>query len=317
MCDKSEKKTQSTQTQSIPGWLESVSKSLAERTQQQADKPFEVYNGQRVADFSADQNTAFQRLRDFVSDPSMQAPIEKAMTSEAGTIGTERVVDESGRLGAIADYINPFAEKALQPALAKIQEQADARRKQINAGATAARAFGDARHGIVESNLDKVTSQAIGDTAATAMAGAFDRAMTTRAADLNRFGDVDAKNASLQETELNRGVAASQAMQNQMIQQLQALLNAGGQQQGKDQAELDAQYQEFIRKVSNDPNQLKLLASVLSSLPYSKTTTGSATETAPDNSILGLIGSLGGAALGTAPVSNAIAAMLGGAATQK
>ncbi len=317
MCKESEKKTQSTQTQAIPDWLESVSRSLAENTQKQVDKPFEVYSGDRVADFSADQNTAFQRLRDFAADPSTQDPIRKAMTAEAGTIGTERVVDEGGRLGDIADYMNPYIDKALQPALTKIQEQADARRKQINAGATAARAFGDARHGIVESKLDQTTSQAIGDTAATALAGAFDKTMATRAADLNRFGDVDAKNANLQETELNRGVAASQTMQNQMLQQLQALLNAGGQQQGMNQAELDAQYQEFIRKVSNDPNQLKLLASVLGSLPYSKTTTGSATETMPDNSILGLVGSLGGAALGTAPVSNAIAAMLGGALKQK
>ena len=309
MCKESEKKTESTQTQAIPDWLESVSRSLAERTQAQAEKPFEVYSGDRVADLTGDQQTAFQKLRDFVGGGETTAPLRDAMTKPAGTVGTERVVDEDGRLGAISGYLNPYVENALQPALTKIQEQADGRRKQINAGATAARAFGDARHGIAESTLDKNTSQAIGDTASSFMMNAFDKSMATRGGDLNRFTDADLKNAQLEEQALNRGVAGSQAMQNQMLQQLQALLNAGGIQQGNEQMELDTQYQEFIRKISNDPQQLNLLASVLGRLPYSKTTTGSATETSPDNSLLGVAGALGGAVLGSNPVASALASL--------
>lgn len=312
MCKESETKKNTVQTSPIPTWLEGASKTLADKSLAQADKPFEAFTGDRVADLTPDQMTAFQKLRDFISSGASVDPIKDAMSAPAQNIGTERVVDEGGRLGAIKDYLNPYVENALTPALNRIQEQADARRKQINAGATAARAFGDARHGIVESTLDKNTSQAIGDTASNFMMGAFDKSMGTRAADLNRFGEVDKTNAQFGETALNREVSGATALQSQMLQQLQSLLQGGAIQQGNEQQGLDAVYQEFIRKYQHDPQQLQILANVLAKLPYSQTKTTDETATQPDNSLLGTAGSVVGSVAASKPVSTAIATALMG-----
>lgn len=310
MCKESKKSQNTTQSAPIPTWLEDASKGLVGKANEYADKPFEAYGGDRVADITADQSTAFQQLRDFISGGDTTKAARDAMTAPAQTVGTERTVDEGGRLGQISDYMNPYIEKALQPALAKVQETADARRKQINAGATAGHAFGDARHGILESTHDLNTSRAMGDTASQFMANAFDKTMATRAGDLNRFGDIDKTNAQFGETALNRELTGSNAVQQQMIQQIQALLGAGGIQQGTEQAGLDAQYQEFIRQFQDDPNKLKILSEALSRIPYSKTSTSNTDMIQPDNSGMALLGSAASAAASSAPVSAALASML-------
>ena len=310
MCKEQKQKQSSTQTVAIPSWLESASKAITEKSQALADKPFEAYTGDRVADLTPDQQTAFQRLRDFIGGGQTVDSATRVMDAPAQKIGTERVVDEGGRLGAIGDYLNPYVENALQPALTKIQESADARRKQINAGATSARAFGDARHGVLEAKHDLDTSRAMGETAGNFMMNAFDRSMGQRAADLGRFADVDKTNAQFGEAALGRELTAGNQVQSQMLQQLQALLGAGAIQQGNEQQQRDAAYQEFLRQYQHDPTILKTLSSTLGGLPYTKTANTDSTVTMPDNSLLGLAGSLGGAALGSAPVSNALAGYL-------
>lgn len=312
MCKEQKTKQTGTQVASIPSWLESASQSLAEKSQALTDKPFEAYTGDRVAGLTADQQSAFQRLRDFIGGGTTTNASTHAMSAPAQNIGTERVVDEGGRLGAISDYLNPYVENALQPALTKIQEGADARRKQINAGATSAHAFGDARHGVLEAKHDLDTSRAMGETAGSFLKNAFDTSMGQRAADLNRFGEVDKTNAQFGETALNRELAGSNQVQSQLLQQLQAALGAGAIQQGNEQQGLDAQYQEFLRKYQHDPQQLSTMANVLKALPYTRTVNSDSATISPDNSLLGLAGSLGGAALGSAPVSNAIASYLSG-----
>lgn len=310
MCKEQETKQNSVQQVEIPSWLTSASQGLASKAAEAADKPFEAYTGDRVAGLTGDQTNAFQQLRDFISRGTSTNATSHAMSAPAQSIGTERIVDQGGRLGATSDYLNPYVEEALQPALTKIQEQADARRKQINAGATSARAFGDARHGVLEAKHDLDTSRAVGETASTFMKNAFDTSMGQRAADLNRFGEVDKTNAQFGEAALSRELTGSNQVQSQMLQQIQALLGGGAIQQGNEQQGLDAAYQEFIRKYQDDPTKIAAYSKALGSLPYSKTSTTDTTNTSPDNSLLGLAGSLGGAALGSAPVSNALAGYL-------
>lgn len=310
MCKESKTKQNSTTTAPIPSWLEAASKSLTDKTMATVDKPFETYTGDRVADLTADQGNAFQLLRDFITSGETANPIRNAMTAPAQSVGTERVVDETGQLGAMKDYFNPYVEGALQPALAKITEASDARRKQINSGATAARAFGDARHGVIEAQHDLDTSRAIGETAGKFYSDAFDKSIANRQTDLSRFTDVDKTNAQFGETALNREVSGANALQTQLLQQIQALLSGGSIQQATDQSKLDAAYQEFIRQYQHDPAQLQTLATVLSKLPYSKTQTTDATATTPDNSLLGTAGAVTGSVASSTPVATAIASML-------
>jgi len=320
MCKKAKPETQTSEVK-VPEYVETGGKKLIADGIKLSDKPFVAYTGDRVADFSPDQLTAFQKLRDLIgSAPNVSGESLQGARSYASapsqSIGTERIVDENGQLGAISDYFNPHVDAALQPAIRKIMESADAQRKMIGAGATSSGAFGDARHGVVEGVLNRDTSQVVGDTAAKFYNDAWNTAMAERTSDLNRFKDTDTINANFNEAGLNRlltgsgavvdRVGADQAMK---LNQIQALLSGGNQQQGNAQAELDAGFQEFLRGQGWDFSVLEALSSALNAAPYPKTQTTSKSG-GSDNSILGTLGSIVGSVASSKPVAAAIASFI-------
>jgi len=302
----------------VPAYIEEAGKDVISYARRLRDKPFQPYTGDRVAEFSGDQTSAFQMLRDMIAGaPQVGGEAMSGAraygTAPAQHLETERIVDENGRLGAISDYMNPYVEQALQPALRKIYEAADAARKRIGAGATSAGAYGDARHGILEANLNRDVATAAGDTAAQFYMDAFREALGLRGQDLARMTDLDKTNALFQEQALERLLKGSGALldfagqdQQQQLQAIQALLQSGGLQQAKEQAELDALYQEFLREYGHDFDVLSAMASAISGVPYSRTQV----TTQPNNSGFGFLGSALGSLLGTEAVGGAIAAMI-------
>ena len=64
MC-KSSKKTETTD---VPGYVTEAGTDLAAKSSEVLNKPFEGYTAPRVADFTGDQQTAFQKLRDMISN---------------------------------------------------------------------------------------------------------------------------------------------------------------------------------------------------------------------------------------------------------
>lgn len=310
--------SKTTTVQKVPDYIEEGGKEVIRRSQALADKPYESYTGNRVADFSGDQMSAFQQLRDLISNAPQVggealAGARTYASAPAQSISTERIVDEGGQLGAIDDYLNPYVENALTPALRRIQEQSDAQRKRIAAGATAGGAFGDARHGILEAQLGRDTSTAMGDTASQFYLDAFERALGARRDDLGRMLDVDKSNAVFSEQALDRGFQGTGALldrtaqdQQTALERIKALLTTGGMQQGNEQAELDAAFEDFLRKYGHDFDVIGMMASALSGVPYTKTQT----TTQPNNSGLGFLGSAAGSLLGTDAMGTAIAALI-------
>lgn len=301
------KSSKSTTTSEVPGYVTEAGTELASKSSELLNKPFEAYTGDRVADFTADQQTAFQKLRDLISSAPQVggdaiAGAQQYAAAPAQSIGTERVVDENGKLGSIGDYLNPYQNAVIDPALRKIQEQSDKQAKNIGSMATASKAYGDARHGILEAMLGRDTSLATGETAGGLLKSGYDTAMNQRATDLNRFKDVDTLNANFDEAALKRKLDGSTAQvdiaradQDRLLGQINALLSAGGQQQSVDQAGLDAAYQEFMRKyIGDDQAKIAAASQALSGLKGAYTTTK--TEEKPDNSLSGGLGAAAGAA---------------------
>lgn len=304
----SNSKMQKTQSQStkLPGFVEEGGQLLVSKGTELANRPFEAYTGDRVADLTGDQTDAFAMLRNLVANAPNVGPAASGLVAQGAGAPTqsigpaERVVDEGGRLGAISDYTNPHIDAALAPALRRIQEQADAQRKKISGMATGAGAFGDARHGILEAALGRDTSLAQGETAGKMHSDAFTQAIANRQTDQNRFMDVDKANATLAETGANRNIVGGKAMvdvnnanNTGMLEQIRALLSGGTAQQANNQAGLDAAYQEFLRKYGDDFTKMSALGGSLQQAPYSKTTD----TYQPDNSSMGWAGSLAGSFL--------------------
>lgn len=320
MCKKVKPQTTTSKAE-IPEYVEEGGKKLVALGTAAAEKPFEAYTGDRVAKLNPDQMTAFQKIRNLASGAPQVineslAGARKYGNAPAQNIGTERVVDEGGRLGAISDYFNPYTEQALQPALRKIMDAADQQRKQIGAAATSSGAFGDARHGVVEGVLNRDTSQVIGDTSSQFFKSAFDSAMANRSNDLNRFFQADTTDANYNEQALQRGLTGSGALidrsnsdQQRQLQAIQALLSGGNVQQGNKQAGLDVDYGEFLREQGWDASLIDTLAKALGGAPYEKTQTSTGPATR-DNSILGAVGSVVGKVATSAPVAAALASFI-------
>ncbi len=311
MCKESTK----TQTTSLPQWLDTASQGVVDKATKLADTPFKEYTGQRVADMTADQQSAFQKIRDLIANAPQVAGdaiggAREYADAAAQKIGTERSVDQGGRLGAFQDYMNPYVTGAINPAVQKIMDAAAAQRKQIGAGATAAGAFGDARHGIAEGQLNLNTQRSVGETVGSMMMSAADRAAANRQTDLGRFLDVDKTNAAANETALARkltgtGAILDRAAQDQdtKLKAIQSLLSSGTIQQTNKQAGLDAMFQEFMRGQTDPFMKLQALSDVLRGVPHGSTTT----STSPDNTGMGLLGGALGSFAGSAAGSQAIA----------
>lgn len=368
MCKESETHQNTTGTQSQtsttsnPGYVNDAAQNLVHLGENVGNSSYTPYTGQMVAPTTSDQNNAFQMIRNLISGAPQVGPdaIKSAQaygsapaqsvtahTVNGQKVGTERVVDENGRLGKIADYMNPYTDQALNPALRKIQEASAQIDNQNRARATAAHAFGDARHGIVDAQNNKNTVLAVGDTSGKYLTDAYNAAMAQRTADLQRmlgadtttaqFGQqanlanqqaqnqADVTNANFQEQALGRQLAGANATetlagadQNRLLQQIQQLLNAGQIQQSTGQAQDSANYQEFMNQYNHQFAALNALRGALQGLPSERTvtttgsSTGQTTNTQPDNSLLGGLGSAAGAYAGSTAGSAAITALLAG-----
>lgn len=313
-------KTQSTSSntasktkQKVPGYVTDTATAVANKAQDVAAQPYTPYTGELTAGNTADQQSAFQNVRDLVANapnitPEVTGDISTYAGAPAQSVSTERAVDTTGKLGSMADYMDPNIAATLVPAIRAIQEQADAQRKQIGATATMSGAFGDARQGVNESTLGRNTETAIGDTTANAYEKAYQDAMARREQDLSRFNAQDNTNANYNETALNRKLGGANALegsttqdQQNLISRLNALLSGGTMQQQTAQAGDITKLQEFLRGQGWDASQLATLSPALNAVsnaaPKDTKSTGTSTQTAPDNSLYQLGGALLGAFL--------------------
>lgn len=156
---------------------------------------------------------------------------ESAYGRAAPTLSTRGIMDESGPLGSLASYINPYLEQVLNPQIREINEASDRNRRNIASEATMAGAFGDARHGIMEGENFEKTNQAISDATGKATSDAFINALTQRQQDMGRFDSMTSQDAALTENAQGRRLAAGQSNQamreNALARQLQGDIQTG------------------------------------------------------------------------------------------
>lgn len=214
---------------------------------------YQPYTGQRVADFTDDQRSAFGTVRDLSSAPSVL---------------NERLVDQGGQLGKISDYMDPYVQNTLDPAIRNIEQAGARERIGIGNNATSAGAFGDARHGIVEGMQMRGESQNIGDLSAQKYSDAYNTAMSERGADRTSMA----------------------AGEQDKMQRALALLGVGDREQAQNQQGLTNQYQDYQSGQEYKFRQLDALLSFLTGNPTAQTQTTTQQNSNPMSSILGLLG---------------------------
>lgn len=279
-------KTSSKQQEKLPEFVKEGGEFLVGQAKELATKPYES-NVQQFADFTPEQNAAFGNLRDFLSGDAQQLGQESLdltrnyATQPGQTVTAERVVDENGRLGAIADYMNPYVDAALNPAIARIQEAADRRQKfGIDPAAIRSGAADDARHGVESAMLNRDTIQSIGDLSAKFYSDAFNQALGQRNQDQTKFMQADQLQGGFNEEALNRAAKGAQGLQDYTNYQsgvADLLRSIGEQYQMFDQNQLNALWEDEMRRQGWDFDVLGAMGQALNSAPYERTTIGNST----------------------------------------
>lgn len=262
--------TQKSTTQTkLPEWVNNAAKGNYATAVKIASRPYTAYPFQRISGFSGDQKNAMSMLRDYA--PNAQA--------NGGKFSVPRVIDDIGEGGSIDKYMSPYVENVLDRTQTRIRQATDMARQTNASSMHQGGAFGDARHGIADAQIEEKGIQQMGDAAANAYAGAFDNAMALREYDINNLYNSD---------------QASLAHQQAFMQYLDSLYRSGSNQQSLDQNSLELAYQDFLRQQNYPIDQYNLLVAGLNSTPYETTTVNKTKVDTPSAAaqILGGIGSI-------------------------
>jgi hypothetical protein len=255
---------------------------------------FQPYTGQHVANLAPAQQASINATENIANNGTG--------TTASNLIGgydsaPAQHVNANSISSNMSPYMNQYVMKALAPQLQQMQVANAATNQATDAQATGSGAYGDARTGIQQANNQFNQNVAQEGLIGSAYNSAFNTAIGAGAQDsANQLSAANA-NAGYNETALNRSLGGAQALEGLQTQQqgVQTTANTAAQQDtAQNQAQLTAQYNQWLM-AQQYPFQTSGLAdsAISAANPANPTTT---TMTQPDNSGYAILG----AALGTA-----------------
>ena len=279
-----------------------------------ANQPFNAPL-QGVAGFSPLQAQGFSAINDLASAPNANNPFYNQISNDFSSYGSapaSKVYAPSVLGGGtnaftanLSDYVDPNLAFELNPTLANITRQANIAKfgpGGVGASATAAGAFGDARQGVENANVDEAAMRQAAQATAGAYQNAFTNAANLRGIDVSNLIGTQSTNAGLNEQMLNRLLGSGNALSNLAQYQTgtgltlgNALLQAGGQQQQNQQQILNAVYNQRLQNLLG-PYQYQLPALNSALTAAMKSQPSVTTTQQPNNALAALLGPLAGAA---------------------
>jgi hypothetical protein len=125
--------SQSTTTYDIPAYFKEIQERTLRRAETESQRPFQTYQGQRVAPLSAGE-------------------------MQAANVVSQQILPQAGQLGAIGaqtfdaataqQYMNPYENQVIQSALADITRGYQGQQRNLATQAIGSGAFGGGREGV-------------------------------------------------------------------------------------------------------------------------------------------------------------------------
>ena len=280
----SKQTTTSKQEYHLPAYMRNASQDAVGRAQQIANRPYEAYGGQRIADLSQNEQQGVEMARSNVG------AWEGDFASARDALGRIQTLNTPG---ALEGYMNPYMEEVLNPAVRRRNRAFEAERASRQATAGMRGAFGG-RQQIYDARLEQSHQEGLDDLYGTAYGTAFDKATGMFNADQNRYLQQAGAYQSLGE-----------GAQQQRRGDLRDLMATGLTERTRDQADLDFKYLEHLESRDWDVGNLDVLVKTLQSVPHEYSQTGEQTttkESSPLKTIAG-IGALTAGAIMTGGAS--------------
>lgn len=258
---------------------------------------FTPYSGPQVANFSPQQQQSFDMTGAIAGNGTgqqAQGLINSYTSAPAQNVSSNSIASN------MSPYMNQYVMQALAPQLQAMDIQNARTNANTNAQATGSGAFGDARTGIEQGTNNFLQNVQREGVIGGAYNQAFNTAISAGAQDSSNQLTASNANANYAETALGRALGGSQALQGLQNQQLgvAGTVNQMGQQQtAQQQAQLTAQYNNWLMAQQYPFQTAQLLNETTrtgaAAMPASTTTT----EQQPNNSGLSLLGSIAGSAI--------------------
>lgn len=300
------------QTVTPPSWLTDAAKSNLNFAGNLQGQGFTPYSGSQVAPFSGQQQSSFglgNQVAGGVSPFVGQTGnlISNYANAGAGNVNATPIYQN------MSPYMNAYVQQALAPQLQMQDQQFAAQNKGFDANATGAGAFGDTGWGLGRTNLTQQQDTARTGLIRGAYTDAFNVAIGAGAQDSANNINAQTTNANLRETALNRQLGGANALFGQGTGATNLINTLGGQQTAQGQAGLNAAYNQWLMSQQYPFQTAGLVNSTLGAAKAGAPINTNTVQSAPDNSGWGILGSIGGAALGSAFGMPGLGAGIGGA----
>lgn len=194
-----------------------------------AGQPFVPYTGARVAGFNPDQLQGFDSARGMFQDSMSYNP--RGLLSDMGTQPLD-----------IQSFQNPYNTQVIDQSLADLDRARQIRLQSDQDRAIGAGAFGGSRSALLEAETNRNFADAAARTSSN----------------LRQSGYNNSLNAAMQDRNFRGGIQSG--LLGDQYRNLGLLSGIGTQQQGLQQAGMDAGYNEFMRALGYGPQQLGLLS---------------------------------------------------------
>lgn len=279
--------------------LQRYSTSALQQAEDVSNLGFTPYGGERVAGLSPLEEQGRARAAELAQQGIGLPQAQQAADVAAGVAGYEAGTYDP-RLLSQADfqqYMNPYLQGALDPALRAIREQQTQTLQGLGAQAGAAGAFGGSRQGVVEAEALKGFGQQLGDVISTGYASAFDRATQLAGSDIDRLNQAQVIREDMRQQAAGQQLAGAGALSqaaNQLRQlgfaDADVLRTLGAEERGIQQAQLESDYQEYLRQQAFPLQQLQAR---LSPLGYGAQVASAAPTIQQPSQFQSLLGNLG------------------------
>ena len=256
--------TKSTVTQTnLPEYVRPYFERLLQRTEAESQRPYQPFEGQRIADVSQDLLTSEDRIRGIADQglPGLTSAMDR-VSQGMDFKARQFTGDEVGK------YMSPYMDQVVAR---QKQSAIDDYRQQLaggRAGAIEAGAFGGSREGVQRALGEEALYDRLADIDATGRQRAFDQATSAFQAD--RAADVDAERIGLGAAGNLAGLSErARAGDVEAARLLETIGKAG---MSRDQAGLDLAYSDFNRQRAYPQEKLGLFSSVLRGIPVQPNT---------------------------------------------
>lgn len=204
---------------------------------------FVPYTGQQIAEFSPEQQKAFEGIAGLVGTGQQYFAPAAGLTASSAMAPTAE---------SVGQFMSPYMQNVVDVQQREARRAADVAQQQLAAGAVGAGGFGGSRQAILEAEQQRNLQQQLGDIQARGLASAYEDAQQRLAQQRGRELSAGAQFAGL-----------GQAAPSVALQELGALQQVGGVRQAQTQTALDLARQQFEAERTYPEQLLQRYSSII------------------------------------------------------